>query len=185
MIHKNRANRRYIKNKKIQKREKLLKELGTRGGTLFEKHIDKINKSSGYMSKHGNYTHYGNKSHYGPKTNSKDYGPAKRWSHKDKQQIESMNDKIKDFNNPSDVYLDSLPLCDKCYYQEQLNIEGHITSICHHKASMEGNEVIRNYYFCEEITECEYFAETSHICKRCSIKDGKINCYKSCPKLMS
>ena len=181
MIHKDRGNRRYIKNKKIIKRIKMLKELGEQGGTLFEKHLKKVHKSGGYMSKHGNYTHYGKKSHYGPKTNSNDYGPAKRWSPKDKKQIDSINEQLDDF------YLDQFQSIDKscngCYYQEQYNIEGHITPICHHKASMENLEAKINYYFCEEITECDYFQHTQITCKNCQIKDGEYNCYYKCPKL--
>lgn len=185
MIHKNRGNRRYIENKKIQKRIRMIKELGEQGGTLFEKHLKKIHKSGGYMSKHGNYTHYGKKSHHGPKTRSNNYGPAEQWSHKDKQQIDDMDQQLKDFYEPFYEIDESLPLCDKCYHQEQYDIEGHITPICQHKASMEGNEAIINYYFCEEITECEYFQKTQIICKKCKIKDGQKNCLYNCPKLLT
>ena len=92
MIHKNRANRRYQKAKKVQKRMRMLDELGTRGGTIFEKNVDKVlNKSGNYMAKGGNYTHYGNKSHYGPKTRGDEYGPAERWKASDKRKIDQMD----------------------------------------------------------------------------------------------
>ena len=99
MIHKNRENRRYIRDKKIKKRLKLMRELGEQKGSLYDKHVSKIKeKSGGYMSKHGNFTHYSLKSHYGPKVRERRYGPAENWDPKSRRQFDEMDDQLKDFN---------------------------------------------------------------------------------------
>ena len=45
--------------KKQKKREKMLKIFGERGGTLYEKHREKIEKSTGFM-RDGNVSHFVN-----------------------------------------------------------------------------------------------------------------------------
>ena len=52
-----RAERRTNTEKKLNQRKNLLKKLGTQGGTIFEKHIKKVEQSFGYM-RDGNVSHY-------------------------------------------------------------------------------------------------------------------------------
>lgn len=97
MIHKNRKNRRYIRDKKIKKRLRLMKELGSQSGTMYEKHVEKIEtKGGGYMAKSGTFTHYSQKSHYGRKTRDRNnYGKSENWKVRDKRQME---DSLIDFD---------------------------------------------------------------------------------------
>ena len=53
----NAAERRYRMECKLKHRRNLLKALGLQGGTLYERHRDKINHSIGYM-RDGNVSHY-------------------------------------------------------------------------------------------------------------------------------
>ena len=53
----NRAERIRRKHKKIEQRVTLMHSLGMQAGTLYAKHRNKINASSGYMST-GNVSHY-------------------------------------------------------------------------------------------------------------------------------
>ena len=100
MIHRHRGNRRLARAKKIARRKRLLEELGTRGGTLYEKHVEKVEKSGGYMAKHGTYGHYGQLSHYGEKTRDNDrYGKNESWKHSDQQKLDSMNQVADDYTN--------------------------------------------------------------------------------------
>lgn len=99
MIHRHRGNRRLARAKKIERRKRLLEELGTKGGTLYEKHVEKVEKSGGYMAKHGTYGHYGQLSHYGEKTRDNDrYGKNESWKHSDQQKLDSMSDGIREYN---------------------------------------------------------------------------------------
>lgn len=52
-----RSLRRYLTQKKLSKRIKLISELGLRKGLLFAKHREKIIRSPGYM-RDGNIAHY-------------------------------------------------------------------------------------------------------------------------------
>lgn len=100
MIHRHRGNRRLIRAKKIEKREKLLAALGKRRGTLYKRHIEKIEKSGGYMAKHGNYEHYGYTSHNGEKTRDTDrYGKNESWKHSDQQKIDNMDQVEAEYTN--------------------------------------------------------------------------------------
>ena len=53
----NRADRRRLTRAKIERRRKLMKAYGQQGGTVYEKHRDKIDRSAGYL-RDGNVTHY-------------------------------------------------------------------------------------------------------------------------------
>ena len=55
----NRSERRQNTYLKEKERGRLLKALGERGGTLYEKHQCKVNSSLGYM-RDGNVSHYVN-----------------------------------------------------------------------------------------------------------------------------
>lgn len=52
-----RAERRLRRNKKVMQRLSLMSDLGQQMGTLYTRHIEKINKNGGYMAK-GNLRHY-------------------------------------------------------------------------------------------------------------------------------
>ena len=76
------AERRELTKKAIAKRTKLLKSLGTQSGTIYEKHVAKINKSFGYM-RDGNLTHYA-ACGFNEKTRSKSRrGKSFRFKHSD------------------------------------------------------------------------------------------------------
>lgn len=55
--HNNRAERRWKTRLKLKQREKLMAMLGMQGGTVYQKHRDKVRASSGYM-RDGNVSHY-------------------------------------------------------------------------------------------------------------------------------
>lgn len=181
MIHKNRANRRYIRNKKIEKRLRLMNELGEQGGSLYEKHVSKIkNKSGGYMSKHGNYTHYGNKSHYGSKVREDRYGPSENWDPKSKRRINEMDDQMKEFQ----LLETNIEQCEKCFYEEQYSINDILESICVHIQSMKGEEAIKSYELCKNVPkDCPYFRESKILCRDCLSLEKKHDCNYDCPKM--
>lgn len=98
MLHKNRSSRRALRNKKIAKREKLLESLGMRSGRIYEKHREKIKRSSGYLSKHGTYGHYGNLSKRAVKTRDRNrYGKQVIWTYSDQQKIEHLLSELLDY----------------------------------------------------------------------------------------
>lgn len=188
MIHKKRENRRYIRNKKIQKRLTTLEELGTRGGLIYEKHIKKISENGGgYMSKHGTLMHYSKGSHSALKTRNKNgYGSSERWSRHDKRQLDSFKSKINEIESDfikeeiidSEINFD----CNRCYYQEKY-WDGSF--ICTHKASKEEIEAFKDYYNCKTVESCEFFKESLITCKDCkaSFKECQMCLEKNeCPK---
>lgn len=52
-----RQERRRLTTKKLNKRKKLMKDLGLQAGTVYKRHVDKVNASTHYMHK-GHITHY-------------------------------------------------------------------------------------------------------------------------------
>ena len=52
-----RAQRRWKTHLKLKQREKLMAMLGLQGGTIYQKHRDKVMRTSGYM-RDGNVSHY-------------------------------------------------------------------------------------------------------------------------------
>ena len=53
-----RGERRRRAEVKMKRNEKILRDFGYRGGTIYERHIAKVEESLGYTRKHGNITHY-------------------------------------------------------------------------------------------------------------------------------
>lgn len=98
MIHRNRGNRRYVKEKKILHRMEIVQDLGFNGGSLYEKHQKKIEiNGGGYMAKHGTLMHFARGSHLSIKTRDKSrYGKNESWSKRDSIKIDSMNDEFKE-----------------------------------------------------------------------------------------
>ena len=92
--------RREFRNKAIKHGQKLEKELGLRGGTLYEKHIEKIQEKPGIYSK-GSISHYV-KTKPLLKTNGKNYKQgskiSSRPSHKDQKAKNNMDDQLRDLN---------------------------------------------------------------------------------------
>lgn len=85
------AERRYRAQKKMNKRKRMLETFGPRGGTTYKRHIEKVNKSAGYMRDHGNVTHYVQVG-FGEKTrNRKRYGKVRMLSIRDARKNESLN----------------------------------------------------------------------------------------------
>ena len=96
-----RAERRKRRFKKIKQREKILKQSGFQGGSLYEKHEKKIrNNGTGYMSKHGNLTHYarGTQWHRGTKTrNRNSWLGTNNWKYKDQIRMLDMSEQEKEY----------------------------------------------------------------------------------------
>lgn len=90
VVSKRREKRRLDRQKKIDERMKLFK-IKSCEGTLFEKHVNKIDSNGGgYMAKHGTVLHYaqGTKHYSGVKTRSrKSYNGTENWSHKDRKRM--------------------------------------------------------------------------------------------------
>lgn len=89
-----RSERRRLKRIKINHRKKIIKDTGYNGGLVYERHIQKIKRSSGYLDS-GNVMHYGRGSKYGEKTRDRNrYGKVTKWSYRDLKQIQSMEDDL-------------------------------------------------------------------------------------------
>lgn len=91
--------RRFRKNK-IKQRENILKYGGSNGGTLYEKHIKKIEeKGTGFMAKHGTLLHYASGTHrgMGKVRDRNSYNGTNHWNHNDRKQIDSMNNQMQDY----------------------------------------------------------------------------------------
>ena len=83
-----RAERRYRKRLKIEKRKEILRETGYQTGLLYEKHVDKIKNSDGYMAKHGTLLHYAMGSVRTEKTrDKKGYSGTNNWSYRDRKKM--------------------------------------------------------------------------------------------------
>lgn len=96
-----RQERRQLRNKKIQKRKKVIKDGGYQGGTLYEKHTKKIEENGpGYMSKSGTLLHYakGTNKRSQKVRDRKSYNGTNNWSHNDMLKIDSMNDAENEFH---------------------------------------------------------------------------------------
>ena len=76
-----RGERRKRTSAKVNQRGKMIKDYGLQGGTLYEKHRNKINNSLGYM-RTGNVSHYVSVG-FNPKTKPHSYGKAKNLSKRD------------------------------------------------------------------------------------------------------
>ena len=89
-----RAERRKRRALKIKKREDILKASGFRGGSLFEKHRNKIEDNGpGYMAKHGNLLHYARGTNpVSQKVRDRDsYNGTNNWRARDIRQLDSMD----------------------------------------------------------------------------------------------
>ena len=85
------AYKRHATAVKLRERAALMRDLGQRGGTVFEKHRSKADRSAGFM-RDGNVSHFvdvGSR----PKTKDRNrYGSVKRLSRRDARQAEAAND---------------------------------------------------------------------------------------------
>ena len=77
-----RGERRFRTENKCKHRENLMNALGLCGGTIYEKHRNKIKLSIGYM-RDGNVSHYVQSSHRHIKTRCKRHGPSVMLPHRD------------------------------------------------------------------------------------------------------
>ena len=97
-----RSERRELTKRKLKHREIMMKDLGTQGGLLYERHIEKVNKSSGYM-RDGNVSHYVRCGFTIKTKNSakhRTYGKGHIWSRHDKRQIDKvLESQIEDYND--------------------------------------------------------------------------------------
>ena len=94
-----REERRNLRDKKIKKRKEILKNGGFQGGSLYDKHVNKIEQNGlGYMSKHGTLLHFarGTDKCSQKVRDRNSYNGTENWSWKDLKQINSMNDDLKD-----------------------------------------------------------------------------------------
>ena len=94
------SERRYRRYKKIRARQQIIDQSGLRGGRLYEKHREKIEKHNGYLSKHGSLLHYarGNNPPSKKTRDRKSYSGTNNWKPKDKAQLESMAADIFEYN---------------------------------------------------------------------------------------
>lgn len=89
-----RSYRRKQKKRIINKCKEMLKHSNFQGGTLYEKHVKKIEENGfGYMSKHGTKIHYihGNKYTHGKVRDRNSWSGTNNWNIKDIRQFNSMN----------------------------------------------------------------------------------------------
>lgn len=87
-----RAERRRRTWVKLAKRKKMVKDHGFRGGTLYERHQEKISKSPGYM-RDGNVSHYARVGFTIKTRNNNWYRPEIVYSHAEQKRYErQMND---------------------------------------------------------------------------------------------
>lgn len=91
--------RRNFRAKAIKHGQQLQKDLGLRGGTLYEKHVEKIQEKPGIYDK-GSISHYV-KTNPLVKTNGKNYKQgskiSSRPSYKDQKSRNNMDDQEKEF----------------------------------------------------------------------------------------
>lgn len=88
----NRAERRKKTFAKLVQRGKMLKDLGKQGGSLFKKHVAKVQKSLGYMDG-GNVTHFVSPSKPRIHTQShENYGSKFNPSKRDATKLDSLRD---------------------------------------------------------------------------------------------
>lgn len=95
------AERRRNTRRKLNKRKKMMKDLGLQGGTLYEKHVKKVEKSAGYMRK-GHVSHFV-QCGFNEKTRDRNrYGKSENWKHAEKQRIDSMDNQMLDLREGKD-----------------------------------------------------------------------------------
>ncbi|MBR1455149.1 MAG: hypothetical protein IJ593_11005 [Lachnospiraceae bacterium] len=89
-----RGERRRLTRLKALKRKKMASDFGFQGGTVYDKHVEKIKKSDGYM-RDGNVRHYISVKHT-IKTNNKnkEYGVKCNYSKRDKNRIDEINKQL-------------------------------------------------------------------------------------------
>jgi hypothetical protein len=87
-----RNERRDLTERKLKQRERMKNDLGLQGGTLYEKHREKVENSLGYM-RDGNVSHYVSCG-FGAKTKNKntEYGARHNYSPHDIRQLDKDND---------------------------------------------------------------------------------------------
>lgn len=90
MTTEERRQRRY---KKIKARQRIVEQSGLRGGTLYEKHREKINRNKGYLAKHGTLLHYANGTNPPSRKtrNRKAWSGTNNWSKKDLAKMQNMD----------------------------------------------------------------------------------------------
>lgn len=90
-----RAERRENNKKAIQHNVKLCRDFGLRGGTVYERHREKVTEHPSYM-RTGNVTHYANVG-FGEKTTDRNrYGKVTRPNRSSQRKIDSYNQQLKE-----------------------------------------------------------------------------------------
>lgn len=97
--------RRMARDKKIAKRKRIIEAGGLQGGSLYEKHRDKIEKNSGYLDKHGTILHYGcgTKHTQGKVRDRNSYDGTNNWKHRDIKQMDDMDQQMNEINLSEDI----------------------------------------------------------------------------------
>lgn len=94
------AERRRRRITKIKQRAEVIKKSGFQGGTLYEKHEQKIRENGhGYMSKHGTLLHYacGNERGRGKVRDRNSYDGTNNWKYKDQRRMIDMYEQEKEY----------------------------------------------------------------------------------------
>lgn len=95
-----RAERRLKRKLAIERRKEVLKSTGYKQGVIYEKHVEKIKMSDGYMAKHGTLLHYAQGSIRTEKTRDKSgYAGTNNWAYRDKKQILSGVEQMSEYKD--------------------------------------------------------------------------------------
>ncbi len=107
-----RAERRFKKKLAIERRKEILKATGYKQGLLYEKHVEKIKASDGYMAKHGTLLHYAQGSTITEKTRDKSgYAGTNNWSYRDKKQIVSCTEQLSEYKDSHEIMYEGMGKC--------------------------------------------------------------------------
>lgn len=121
------AERRSRTRRKVKQRERMAKDFGLNGGTVFEKHRAKVRKSSGYM-KDGNVSHYvstkasrktkvsGHRRWSGPSYKRGFYRAKFNYSVHDERRVIKMEEEIKEYQEPEKSPCDTMVECLDCHH---------------------------------------------------------------------
>ena len=87
------------RNKKIKQRKRVIEAAGLRGGTLYERHREKIEANDGYLAKHGTLLHYaqGTKKPSQKTRDRNSYSGTNNWQRKDLARMENMREDLQEY----------------------------------------------------------------------------------------
>ena len=96
-MRRNRAERRFMTRVKQRRREKLMRQHGQQGGTVYEKHRKKIDASTGYM-RDGNLAHYAAVGFHQKTRNRNRYGAVLKLCKRDESKQEAHRQQLEEYS---------------------------------------------------------------------------------------